>query len=93
MGVHLNPADQELRLEDLDWARHLIQQVPFGPLMQFPAMFLVQIFFYVANSYFIHFELGLKNVVYRSVRKNFWRLVILEIGDFVQKVYFVYFCH
>jgi hypothetical protein len=27
VGVHLNPADQELRLEDLDWARHLIQQV------------------------------------------------------------------
>ncbi len=43
VGVHLNPADQELRLEDLDWARHLIQQVSLGPLIQFPATFLVQI--------------------------------------------------
>jgi hypothetical protein len=56
VGVHLNPADQELRLEDLDWARHLIQQVPYGPLIQFPAMILVQIFL-SADSYFIRFEL------------------------------------
>ena len=27
VGLHLNPADEELRHEDLDWARHLLNQV------------------------------------------------------------------
>jgi hypothetical protein len=27
IGLHLNPAEEELRNEDLDWARHLLSQV------------------------------------------------------------------